>query len=181
MNSIPLLACAFMFAIPVDAQGEGAGRERPGRGRAGFGISAEAFATLLRKYDKNEDGKIDRAEYPRGDTAFGNLDRDGNGAIDEKDLDARPQRTPAGRRGQGRRGAGAGARRPVQPMLPRVGDPAPDFELPFHDAVKASAGDEDTEAAKGKEAKGSDAKAETVKLSSFAGNKPVALIFGSYT
>jgi len=42
--------------------------------------------------------------------------------------------------------------------LPRPGDVAPDFELPMLGM-----------------------KGETVKLSSFAGDRPVALIFGSYT
>ena len=41
---------------------------------------------------------------------------------------------------------------------PRVGDPAPDFELPLL-ADRATA----------------------IRLSSFLGNRPVALIFGSYT
>ena len=43
-------------------------------------------------------------------------------------------------------------------VLPQSGDVAPDFELPYRDRPN-----------------------EVVKLSSFAGKKPVALIFGSYT
>ena len=46
---------------------------------------------------------------------------------------------------------------------PQVGDEAPDFALPF--ATK------DGEVAEGKK----------VRLSSYKGEKPVALIFGSYT
>lgn len=53
--------------------------------------------------------------------------------------------------------AQAQARR-AEAKLPKVGDPAPDFALPM-------LGMKDTE----------------VKLSSFAGDRPVALIFGSYT
>jgi hypothetical protein len=42
-------------------------------------------------------------------------------------------------------------------LAPRAGDPAPDFELPRRGSF------------------------ERVRLSSFAGKRPVALIFGSYT
>jgi hypothetical protein len=43
------------------------------------------------------------------------------------------------------------------------GDPAFDFELPLLNGA------------------GADARATTVRLSSFAGRSPVALVFGSYT
>jgi hypothetical protein len=105
---------------------------------------------LLHQYDKDQNGKIERAEYPRGDAAFANLDRDGNGVIEAADFAAAAApRT----RGNGR------ARPPEdQKRLPKVGDPAPDFELPMLGV-----------------------KDKTVKLSSLAGDRPVVLIFGSYT
>jgi hypothetical protein len=149
--AILALACPLIFTMSLAAQQPAP--ERPNRGRGGLGITAEALQTLLEKYDKDKDGKIGRSEYPRGDAAFANLDRDKNGAIEEQDLGARPQRGPANRN---RRGLGAAVT--AAPKLPEVGDVAPDFDLPM-------LGMKDT----------------TVKLSSFAGKQPVALIFGSYT
>lgn len=108
----------------------------------------EAFRLLRDSYDKDRDGKVTRAEYPRTDTAFRNLDRDGNGVLEAADFRADTRRET----------------RPTPPRpdpklaLPKVGDPAPDFELPM-------LGMKDV----------------TVKLSSLRGDRPVALIFGSYT
>lgn len=169
MRTIPMLACAALLAFPVDAQERG-GRNR---GRGGFGINAEVLANLVKKYDKNDDGKIDRKEYPRGDAAFGNLDKDGNGTIEEKDLEAR-----GGGRARGNRGGARSGERPARPKVPAVGEVAPDFDLPLADHVAKS----DTDADAKTDAKTVAKKVEkTVKLSSFKGDKPVALIFGSYT
>ncbi len=108
-------------------------------------LDAAVLAKLVRQYDKNGDGKVQKGEYPRTAAAFANLDRDGNGVLDEKDVNAparRAQRAP----------------RDKPTPAPKVGDLAPDFDLPM-------LGMKDT----------------TVKLSSFRGVQPVALIFGSYT
>lgn len=109
-------------------------------------LDPAVLTKLLRQYDKDGDGKVQKSEYPRTDAAFANLDRDGNGVIDERDTTTAPpkraQRTPRDRPGG----------------VPKVGAVAPDFDLPM-------LGMKDT----------------TVKLSSFRGEKPVALIFGSYT
>ncbi len=162
-----VLACATIFTMSLEAQ-----RQGRGRGRGGSGLNAEVLKTLLEKYDKNDDGKIDRKEYPRGDTAFTNLDRDKNGAIEEADLTATRQRG----RGRGNRGRGD---RTARPKVPEVGEVAPDFDLPLAEQATAPKG---KTAAKDKKApKGKTTKEKTVKLSSFAGKKPVALIFGSYT
>ena len=56
------------------------------------------------------------------------------------------------------RGRGKGAGRAARPAAPKAGQPAPDFELTFVDDEEAK-----------------------VKLSSFTGERPVALIFGSCT
>ena len=141
MPILPFLAAAAaaaVIALPIAAQRPG---QQPGD---------DAFQKLLQQYDKNKDGKIQRTEYPRTDAAFTNLDRDGDGAITAKDFEVQ---TPRGRDNPGVRAMMVPAAK-----LPKVGDAAPDFELPM-------LGMKDTK----------------VKLSSFTGKKPVALIFGSYT
>ena len=146
MKTLPLVVAAAILTLPLIAQRPG---QRPGRG-----LSATALVTLIKKYDKNHDGKVERSEYPRGDRGFANLDKDKNGVIEEKD--ASTGRTSGRRRG-GRSRNGDGDR-PARPQPPKVGDVAPDFELPMLGM-----------------------KGKKVKLSSFAGDRPVALIFGSYT
>jgi hypothetical protein len=110
-------------------------------------LDTDVLGKLLRQYDKNGDGKVQKDEYPRTAEGFTNLDRNADGAVDEKDLSV------TGRRAQ------------PQPMLrraaqapPKAGQDAPDFDLPMLGM-----------------------KGTTVKLSSFRGDRPVALIFGSYT
>ena len=152
MRPVLMLTCAALLAIcsPLQCQ---EGESRPER-RPRFGITKEALAKLVAKYDKDKDSKVSRDEYPRGDAGFTNLDRDGNGFIEEEDLKARRGRRPRGDRNR---------RRPQRAKLPQPGDVAPDFEL--------SQLDKKTK----KPAK------KKVKLSSFIGDRPVALIFGSYT
>lgn len=83
---------------------------------------------------------------------FATLDADQDEVLSETELPRRRERGGGGRE----RAGGRGERQSVG--APAVGDAAPDFDLPL---VK----DAET----------------TVKLSSFKGAKPVALIFGSYT
>lgn len=47
--------------------------------------SRPAFARLLELYDRDGDGRITSLEYPRGDLAFRNLDRNHDGAITQAD------------------------------------------------------------------------------------------------
>lgn len=134
------LYMSLLLAVPLAAQ-------RPARPPA-TPPAQDAFAKLLQQYDRNGDGKIQKAEYPRAEAGFTNLDRDGNGTIEAGDFTAPPPR----------------GKRTTAPMtekadqLPQPGDLAPDFELPM-------LGMKDTK----------------VKLSSLRGDRPVALIFGSYT
>ena len=101
------------------------------------------------------------------------LDRNDNSKIESSDLlvvftemDANQDKKlegeemGRGQRGRGNRQGGRGGRG-NRPAAPEVGDAAPDFDLPYAKSP------EDLE--------------KTVKLSSYAGKKPVALIFGSYT
>ena len=53
---------------------------------------------LATKYDADHDGRVSRAEYPRGDAPFARLDQDGDGAITPADFAARGGPDPAERR-----------------------------------------------------------------------------------
>ena len=58
------------------------------------------------KYDKNQDGKVTKEEHGRGDRAFANLDRNGDGTIDATDFERRrrnARRRPGGARRSGER------------------------------------------------------------------------------
>jgi Ca2+-binding EF-hand superfamily protein len=90
---------------------------------------------VARGLDRDRNGTIEAAEL---NAAFSKVDKNGDGAVGTSELPRRRSR--------------------ARVRLPRRGDPAPDFELPFSSNPK-----------------------KTVKLSSFAGKRPVALIFGSYT
>ncbi len=46
----------------------------------------EAWQELAKRYDADQDGRIERGEYPRGDAPFGQLDRDRDGAVSEADF-----------------------------------------------------------------------------------------------
>ncbi|MDO8349175.1 MAG: hypothetical protein Q7T30_02990 [Planctomycetota bacterium] len=138
MSLLRLLVVAALPVLPLAAQ------------RLGQPLGAEAFQKLLQQYDKNGDKKIARTEYLRTDAAWANLDRDGNGVLEAPDFEApgskpRPNDVIRERNGPAEK-------------LPKVGDKAPDFELPMLGM-----------------------KDKKVKLSSFAGKQPVALIFGSWT
>ncbi|MCZ6794089.1 MAG: hypothetical protein O7J95_10815 [Planctomycetota bacterium] len=95
----------------------------------------------------------ERLEISDLEAIFSELDRDESGTIETGEM---------GRRGSGGRGSGGrgpgGRERERGSDLPQKGDVAPDFELPY-------AKDEN----------------KLVRLSSFAGKRPVALVFGSYT
>lgn len=94
---------------------------------------------VVRMFDKDEDGAISASELEQ---AFAAADKDNDGLLQ-------------GRPGRGRgRGRGRERRRDE---APKVGQPAPDFELRDIDGKRK------------------------VRLSAFKGKQPVALIFGSYT
>ena len=253
------IAAIAALGAAVPAQGSGGGQ-------------TDVWAHLSRSYDKNDDGKVTKDEYSRGEAAFGNLDRNDDGVLTEADFERRSRGGRGGGRGGGRnmsrsigvmvarvadldengevtitefkalivsvsdddgtidqealvekipmrggRGGRGGQRggqgggndrmirmmisaldkdqngdiesedlmkifaeldrnkdntlardelggnrrgggRPARSELPQAGEAAPDFELPY-----------------------ADDKDKTIKLSSYAGQKPVALIFGSYT
>jgi len=143
---------AALLAIPADAQ-----RDRRGGGQD------RTWKFLAKKYDKNKNGKITFKEYKRDKEKFASLDQDGDGVLTEADFKGgggRGGRGRGGRRGDrgGNRGRGDRDRGNKGAQVATLGKKAPDFELPTIKNPK-----------------------KTIKLSSFAGKKPVALIFGSYT
>ena len=121
---------------------------------------------LVLKYDSNGDARVSEEEYTRGAEHWKRLDKNADGFLDESEFASRGRR--GGRRGAAGRRGGGGPRS----QAPKAGDKAPDFELVVLPTPKKE-GDGKKAAAK--------SKAEFVKLSSFKGKKPVALIFGSYT
>lgn len=131
-------------AEPAPPPGREGRANGPGRQRD---LARQAFDKLARRYDADGDGRITAAEYPRGRQSFANLDRNGDGVVTRDDLELRA-----------RRGRAKAQRRALRSRPPKVGDLAPDFELPM-------LGKDDV----------------TVRLSSLRGVRPVALIFGSYT
>lgn len=104
--------------------------------------------------DGNSDGDITRGELAK---AFAMVDTNKDGQVSGEELGTggRAGRGGQGRGGQGRGGRERGGRRGE---LPQVGNKAPDFTLPSTDDPK-----------------------KLLTLSDFAGDRPVALIFGSYT
>jgi hypothetical protein len=110
-----------------------------------------AWKFFAERHDKNRDGKVGKDEYGRGDAKFAQLDRDEDGVLTSADFGSAPRR-PRGERPASR------PSRPAAASLPKVGDTAPDFELPVLGE-----------------------KERTVRLSSYAGKRPVALVFGSYS
>jgi hypothetical protein len=109
---------------------------------------------LSTNHDKNKDGKVTEAEYGRGEERFKRLDQNGDGVLTAADFEGVGGGPRRGQRPAGRRAAGG----PQRGKGLDVGVLAPDFTLPTKADPK---------------------KKET--LSSYRKNKPVALIFGSYT
>jgi Ca2+-binding EF-hand superfamily protein len=60
----------------------GAGPGRAGPGRPGPG------AEVLRRFDKDKDGRVSRDEFPGSDERFTEMDKDGDGCLTEKDFPA---------------------------------------------------------------------------------------------
>ena len=132
----------------------GRGGRGGGGGRGGRGGSGRMAGML----DKDEDGKVEVEDL---EALFADMDKNDDGELRGDEV---PQGGFGGfGGGRGERGGrgGRGGERPGQGRgsgPPQAGDPAPDFDLPLASDMK-----------------------RTVKLSSHAGKKPVALIFGSYT
>ena len=138
-------ACA---ASPATSPSADAHRRAAARAEAEAAANAAILAKMLTQYDANHDGKVQRAEHPRGARAFANLDRNRDGAFDAADFLV-PLPDPM---------AVLAEQRTDPAHLPKVGELAPDFELPMLGMPDA-----------------------TVRLSALRGERPVALVFGSFT
>ena len=112
--------------------------------------SASAVWRFLRtRYDVDRDGRVTRAEYPRAERGFRNLDVTADGVVSAADFDPRFDtvlRGPWASFEELEYGEGG----------PQIGDPAPPIRL-------------------------SDLEGRPVDLASVRGQRPVALVFGSFT
>ena len=117
------------------------------------GGAGRMASRMIEILDTNRDDAISKDEL---DAVWTALDRNEDGAI-KGDEFARSRGGPGGARGGGGGARGGGG------SAPEEGTDAPDFELAY--------------ASKDGKAKGG----KKVRLSSFEGDKPVALVFGSYT
>jgi hypothetical protein len=123
------------------------------------GEDAPAWHFLRARYDADHDGRIERAEYTRSPQAFERLDADGDGRVSAADFDPDWDGVPRIAKAADQEGHGRwiGFEDFVHGEGgPEIGDPAPPFRL------RTTGGEE-------------------VELASFRGEKPVALVFGSYT
>jgi len=130
-------------------------------------LTKEEIGRWIKERDGNGDGVLGADELGRrGRMIVRFLDRDDDGKVgaadvgkvfDEADEDGDGVLKAARRSRRGSRERGGRGQRSERPRAPQVGEAAPDFQLHYKDG-KAKA-----------------------KLSSFKGEKPVALIFGSYT
>lgn len=132
---------------------------RAERGSARAMDPAERLKRMLEHFDADEDGVLTKEEYKGDKERFRRMDANGDGKVDGKELEAIKERMKkfGGRRPNGRGGRGGGSRERGEDNSPAVGKAAPDFTLKLL----------------GQKAK--------VRLSEQCKDKPVALIFGSYT
>ena len=94
---LALIGLSALSILTLDAMAQRGGFRR--------GNMTEVWEHLAAQYDKNQDGKITKEEYPRGEAKFANWDSDGDGAITKTDLENRSTR------GRGRGGRGQGGNR----------------------------------------------------------------------
>ena len=130
---------------------------------------------LRTKYDADEDGIISLEEYGRPREFFDRLDRDANGSLEASDFDD-GSRTRGSRRNRDRDSKG----RSKRPVAPKVGAQAPDFKLPI--LVLPEPEEEGSSEPEARPETPTSEKPTSVTLSDFSRDeRPVALIFGSYT
>ncbi len=143
---MPVMVLGAAMLLAASASGQ----EREGRRRGG--PRTRDPQEMLKRMDKDGDGKISKEEFTGPERFFERMDADKDGFVTAKELAAMRQ----GRGGRGERGR-RGGRGGSDDGAPKVGDVAPTFKL-----------------------KSLDGKQE-FDLAGFKGKKPVVLFFGSYT
>lgn len=123
----------------------------PNRPGGGRNPDAEASAALFELLDTNKDGKLSKEELGDAARLLEKFDTNKDAAVDRTELGA------AAALAAGREYISPAARSERKQDALKVDDLAPDFTLPTLDGKKE------------------------VKLSSFRGQKPVVLVFASYT
>ena len=122
-------------------------------------VPAAEWQSFLDALEVDEDGVVDRAGLGLGSSGGISMMRSMVDRMLDVDRDGDVTTDDLQSIWDGMDGNGDGTvQRDELGSLPMPGEPAPDFELPY-----------------------ADDETRTVRLSSFAGSKPVALIFGSYT
>lgn len=132
--------------------GLGMGLALPGCSEPGRGPVDPALQVLLERHDGDGDGRILREEYQGSALGFERLDHDGNGLVDARDLEG-ARRARASRR----RAEGAPREQRATGPRPLMGLAAPDLEL-----ARLGGGPPE-------------------RLSALWAERPVVLIFGSWT
>ncbi len=138
-------------------------RDRADGQRPGFAFGG---MSLMRVLDADGDGEISSQEIERAAAAIRKLDNNGDGKVSSDELSGFPG---------GRFGGGFGGRR--QPGRERRPTDRPER---FGSSGGGSVAAEECKPAPNFKLKSLDGKRQ-VELTSFASNKPVALLFGSYT
>ena len=153
-----MLVIGMSVGVAHAQRGDRADGQRPGFAFGGM--------SLIRVLDTDGDGEISSQEIEGAAAAIKKLDKNGDGKVSSDELSGFPGgRFGGGFGGQGRPGR---ERRPTDrperfgssgdgSVVAEEGEPAPNFKLTSLDGKRQ------------------------VELTSFAGNKPVALLFGSYT
>lgn len=199
LHGVCAVAGLAVFALPLSGQRPGRQGEPP---RERPSETNGVWQFLAAKYDVDKNGTITRAEYGRDDSHWKELDENGDGVLDQAEVDGRvrPRWDP-------RLGAGG----------PKVGESAPDFALEIlppgfkgkgrsagepkpgerkgtqprrgdragGDGKRPGAGrgggEEGTGAASGAAEDDGARQPALFKLSAFLDKKSVVLIFGSFT
>jgi len=176
----PITLAALALALTL-ADGPQKGQEPPPVVEEPAATSAWEF--LTDKYDADGDGIITRKEYGGPKDRWAQLDRNGDGKIDQAEIEKRGR---VDRPNPGKK----------RPKAPVEGKKAPLFELEILEDVgdlpksegkdgkkdpKKRDGDGEKGDAGSKGDKQKKERPRTVSLADFRGEKPVALIFGSYT
>jgi len=164
MKKKMMLVCSLALLSPLAWSGDD-----PAPKKAAPQTAESIWEFLVEKYDADGDGVITMKEYGKDKEHWERLDVDGDGKLTRAEVDARKNPNLRGKKAQERK----------VPKAPKAGSKAPDFELEI--VVDVTTLGHESETPDGEKDKAKAKKPEMVRLSSFRGKKPVALLFGSYT